>query len=130
MEKTEKNSFQDFAGNAKKLLGAIKKYAVKGGKASTKMMLELYYVMVDKNTPTTDKLLIGAALAYQVLPHDLLPKSKFGLLGYFDNAAALYYAYKKVKEIITPEIEAKVEATLDKWFGEKGNDTLNVEGTV
>ena len=90
------------------------------------MMLQLYYVMVDKNTTSTDKILIGAALAYQVLPKDLLPKSKFGLLGYFDNAAALYYAYKKVKEAITPEIEAKVEATLDKWFG-KGGDTVEEE---
>lgn len=115
MEKTD-NNFQEYAGNSRKLLAAIKKYATKAGKASTKMMLELYYVMTDKATPTTDKLLIGAALAYQVLPHDLLPKSKFGLLGFFDNAAALYYAYKKVKSSITPAIEAKVNATMSKWF--------------
>ena len=112
-------SFQEFAGDANKVLGAIREYAVSAGRTTTKMMLELYYVMVDKNTTNTDKLLIGAALAYQVLPKDLLPKSKFGLLGYFDNAAALYFAYKKVKGAVTPEIEAKVEATLDNWFGEK-----------
>ncbi len=116
MENTENKSFQEFAGNSRKLLAAIKKYAVTAGRATTKMMLELYYVMTDKDTPTTDKLLIGAALAYQVLPHDLLPKSKFGLLGFFDNAAALYYAYKKVQSSITPAIEAKVNATLNKWF--------------
>lgn len=112
-------SFQEFAGDANKVLGAIREYAVRAGRTTTKMMLELYYVMVDKNTTNTDKLLIGAALAYQVLPKDLLPKSKFGLLGYFDNAAALYFAYKKVKSAVTPEIEAKVEATLDNWFGDK-----------
>ena len=117
-------SFQEFAGDANKVLAAIKEYALKAGRTVSKMMLELYYVMVDKNTTNTDKLLIGAALAYQVLPKDLLPKSKFGLLGYFDNAAALYYAYKKVKDDITPEIEAKVEDTLDKWFGGKEGDTV------
>ena len=122
-------NFQEFAGDANKVLDAIKEYAVKAGRSLTKMMLELYYVMLDQNTTNTDKLLIGAALAYQVLPKDLLPKSKLGLLGYFDNAAALYYAYKKVKEIITPEIEAKVEATLDKWFGGKENNTA-VEETA
>ena len=112
-------NFQEFAGDANKVLAAIKEYAIQAGRTATKMMLELYYVMVDKNTTRTDKLLIGAALAYQVMPRDLLPKSKFGLLGYFDNAAALYFAYKKVKGAITPEIEAKVEATLDNWFGER-----------
>jgi len=122
-------NFQEFAGDANKVLAAIKEHAVNAGRTATKMMLELYYVMVDKNTTSTDKLLIGAALAYQLLPKDLLPKSKLGLLGYFDNAAALYYAYKKVKEVLSPEIEAKVEATLDKWFGGKENGTV-VDETV
>ena len=112
----ENTNFQEFAGNANRIFEGIKEYAVKAGRATTKMLLELYYIMVDDDTPKTDKILIGAALAYQVLPVDLLPKSKFGLLGYFDNAAALYFAYKKVKSAVTPEIEAKVEETLGKWF--------------
>jgi len=74
-------------------------------------------VMVDPSTPRTDKLLIGAAIAYQVMPKDLLPKSKFGLLGYFDNIAVLAFAYQKVKSAVTPEIEAKVNDTLRRWFG-------------
>lgn len=111
-------NFQEFSGNAEKLLASIKAYAKKGGRETTKTLLELYYVMVDPNTPRTDKLLIGAAIAYQVLPKDLLPKSKFGLLGYFDNIAVLAFAYQKVKSAVTPEIETKVNATLEKWFGE------------
>ena len=114
-------SFQEFAGNADKIWQSIKAYAKKGGRAATKVLLELYYVMIDKNTSGTDKLLIGAALAYQVLPTDLLPKSRFGLLGFLDNAAALTYAYNKVKQAVTPEIETKVENTLLKWFGEDGD---------
>ena len=72
-------------------------------------------------------MIIGAALAYQVLPFDLLPKSKFGLLGFLDNAAALYYAYKKVQKSITPAIEAKVEATMQKWFGGEKGDFVDAE---
>lgn len=36
-------SFQEFAGNAEKLLASIKEYAKKGGRATTKTLLELYY---------------------------------------------------------------------------------------
>ncbi len=117
----ESFSFQEFAGNADKIWQSIKDYAKKGGRAATKTLLELYYVMVDKNTIGTDRLLIGAALAYQVLPKDLLPRSRFGLLGFLDNVAALTYAYNKVKQAVTPEIEAKVEDNLLKWFGADGD---------
>lgn len=114
-------NFQDFAGNADKIWQFIKDYAKKGGRAATKVLLELYYVMTDKNTSGTDKFLIGAALAYQVLPTDLLPKSRFGLLGFLDNVTVLTYAYNKVKQAITPEIEAKVDDILLKWFGADGD---------
>lgn len=120
-------SFQEFAGNADKIWQSIKDYAKKGGRAATKVLLELYYVMMDKNTSGTDKLLIGAALAYQVLPTDLLPKSRFGLLGFLDNVTALTYAYNKVKQAVTPEIEAKVEEVLFKWFGDANGDYAEFE---
>lgn len=114
-------SFQEFAGNADKIWQSIKDYARKVGRAATKVLLELYYVMTDKNTLGTDKFMIGAALAYQVLPTDLLPKSRFGLLGFLDNATALTYVYNKVKQAVTPEIEAKVEDDLRKWFDVDGD---------
>lgn len=120
-------SFQEFAGNADKIWQSIKDYARKVGRAATKVLLELYYVMTDKNTSGTDKFLIGAALAYQVLPTDLLPKSRFGLLGFLDNATALTYVYNKVKQAITPEIEAKVEEVLFKWFGDVNGDYAEFE---
>lgn len=33
-----------------------------------------------------------------------------------DEGAAMIYVYKKVKEMKTPEIDSKVNATLDEWF--------------
>lgn len=93
----------------------IKKQAVKGSKETTRMMLELYFVMMDENTSKTKKMLIGAALAYQFLPNDFLPKEDYGILGYLDNAAALFYAYKRTKKSVTPEIAKKVDETLASW---------------
>ena len=101
--------------NAGMGLEYIKKQAAKGSKETTRMMLELYYVMLSDKTSKFNKLVIGAALAYQLLPNDLLPKEDYGLLGYLDNATALYLAYKRIKKSVTPEIKKKVDETLESW---------------
>lgn len=101
--------------NAGMGLEYIKKQAAKGSKETTRMMLELYYVMLSDKTSKFNKLVIGAALAYQLLPNDLLPKEDYGLLGYLDNATALYLAYKRIKKSVTPEIKQKVDETLESW---------------
>lgn len=93
----------------------IKNHAVKGSKETTRMMLELYYVMMSEKTSKFNKLIIGSALAYQLLPNDFLPKDDYGVLGYLDNATALYLAYKRVKKSVTPEIKQKVDDTLAEW---------------
>ena len=93
----------------------IRRQAVNGSKETTRMMLELYYVMMSDDTSKFNKLVIGAALAYQLLPNDFLPKEDYGVLGYFDNATALYLAYTRIKKSITPEIWQKVDSTLADW---------------
>ena len=101
--------------NAESCLDYIKKQAAKGSKETTRMMLELYFVMMNDSTPKFSKLIIGAALAYQLLPNDFLSKEDYGALGYLDNAAALYLAYKRMKKSVTPEIKQKVDDTLAEW---------------
>lgn len=107
----------DKLGNSEHILGEIKSYAKKAGKESTRMVLELYYVMKSPKTPVMDKTIIGAALAYQILPKDILSTKSLGIIGLVDNAAALILAYKKVKKRVTPEIRSQVDATLSLWFG-------------
>ena len=34
-----------------------------------------------------------------------------------DDAVAMLYVYKKIKDKITPEINIRVESVLDEWFG-------------
>lgn len=105
-------------GGTENLLATIKSSAAKLGRATTKMMLELYYVLKSPNTSTVNKTIIVAALGYQLLPKDLLPRKKFGLLGFLDNGITLAVAYNRVKSSITPEIEQQVTNTLNNWFGE------------
>jgi|GEM_PF-6500822 uncharacterized membrane protein YkvA (DUF1232 family) len=93
----------------------IKKQAQKGSKETTRMMLELYFVMMSEQTSKFTKIIIGSALAYQLLPNDFMSKEDYGVLGYLDNATALYLAYKRVKKSVTPEIKQKVEDTLANW---------------
>lgn len=101
--------------NAGLVLEYIKEQAAKGSKETTRMMLELYFVMMSEKTSKFNKVIIGAALAYQLLPNDFMPKEDYGLFGLLDNALALYLVYKRVKKNVTPEIKQKVDDTLAEW---------------
>ena len=103
--------------NPDQLWQYIKLYAVKTGREATRMVLELYYVVKAPTTPVLDKTIIVGALAYQLLPKDLMSREKFGILGLADNVATLAVAYNRVKHRVTPEIRTKVEDTLNQWFG-------------
>jgi uncharacterized membrane protein YkvA (DUF1232 family) len=100
--------------NPDQLWQYIKQYAVKAGREATRMVLELYYVV---KAPATHKTIIVGALAYQLLPKDLLSRKNFGILGLADNVATLAIAYNRVKHHVTPEIKTQVEDTLNQWFG-------------
>lgn len=90
--------YQRITNNASIILAQIKRQAMVGTKETTKMMLELYYVMLSEKTSKFNKIVIGAAFAYQFLPNDFLSKEEYGILGYLDNATILYFAYKRVKK--------------------------------
>lgn len=114
--------YQRITNQAGIIFNHIRKQAANGTKETTKMMLELYYVMLSDNTSKFNKLIIGAALAYQFLPNDFLSKEDYGILGYLDNATILYVAYKRTKKCVTPEISKKVEETMN--YNKKTN-TVN-----
>lgn len=118
----ELNNILSKFGGTEQLWNYIKMYAAKGGREVTKTILELFYVMKSPNTGMIDKTLIGAALAYQLLPEDLMPRDKFGLLGFLDNGVTLAFAYNRVKKLVTPQIENQVKAMLDQWFGSEVSD--------
>ena len=111
----------DWKGKSKELFDKLRPYALKAGRVAARPMLQFYYVMTDEKTPTIDKALVYAAIIYTISPVSLIPSAVYKLLGVLDEGAAVLYVYKKVKERITPEINAKVDETLNAWLGEEYN---------
>jgi uncharacterized membrane protein YkvA (DUF1232 family) len=107
----------DWRGKINALMDKLRPWALKTGRAATRPLLQFYYVMDDENTSTLDRVLIYAAIIYTILPMDLLPSVIYKFLGILDDGVAMLFVYKKIKDKITPEINAKVEDTLNEWFG-------------
>ena len=100
------------------LLEKIGDYARKAGRVTTKPVLLLYYVMMSRNTPWNDKMLILSTLSYVVFPIDILDAKRLPIIGWFDEVASLSVTFQKVRKNITPEIEMKVDEVLNRWFPE------------
>lgn len=120
----EKVKDVDWQRKASELFEKLRPYAFKMGRIAAKPMLQFYYVMNDERTSTLDRILIYAAIIYTISPVSVIPSAVYKLLGVLDEGAAVLYVYKKIKEKITPEINYKVESTLNEWFGADRKLTL------
>ena len=110
----------DWKAKSSEIFGKIGVYAKKAGRVTTKPLLQLYYVLTMGETTTLEKALIVGAILYTILPFSLIPYKAHKILGLLDEGLAVLYVVKKVQHKITPEIEAKVEETLNAWFGAEG----------
>lgn len=113
----DKQSFMDTAIFKDKL----QEYAIKVGRISARPLLLLYFIMVSKDTPKSDKLMILSTISYLIFPIDLISAKRLPVIGWIDETFSLSVAYQKVSKNITPEIERKTDALLDKWFPEYTN---------
>ena len=107
----------DWRGKINALMDKLRPWALKAGRVATRPLLQFYYVMDDENTSTLDRVLIYAAIVYTILPMDFIPSVIYKFLGILDDGVAMLFVYKKIKDKTTPEINAKVEDTLNEWFG-------------
>ena len=107
----------DWRSKINALMDKLRPWALKAGRVATRPLLQFYYVMDDENTSTLDRVLIYAAIIYTILPMDFLPRSIYKFLGILDDGVAMLFVYKKIKDKITPKINAKVDDTLNEWFG-------------
>ena len=107
----------DWRGKINALMDKLRPWALKAGRVATRPLLQFYYVMEDENTSTLDRVLIYAAIIYTILPMDLIPSAVYKFLGILDDGVSMLFVYKKIKDKITPKINAKVEDTLNEWFG-------------
>lgn len=113
----EKVKSIDLKKKIKSLIEKLRPWALKVGRAAARPIMQFYYVMDDPKTSTLDKVIIYGAIVYIIIPHDLLPRSVFKLIGVLDDGAAALYVYRRIKDRITPEIRLRVEERLDEWFG-------------
>ena len=107
----------DWRAKINALKDRLRPWALKAGRAATRPLLQFYYVMDDDNTSVLDRVLIYGAIIYTIVPIDIIPRAVYKFLGVLDDGVAILYVYKKIKDKITPEINLKVEETLNAWFG-------------
>lgn len=115
----------DWKAKSADVFSKIGVYAKKAGRVTTKPLLQLYYVLTMGETTTLEKALIVGAILYTIMPFSLISFKAHKILGMLDEGLAVLYVIKKVQHKITPEIEAKVEETLDAWFGEQKAAPVN-----
>ena len=72
-----------------------------------------YYCALDSRTPATSRALLFSALAYFILPFDLVPDVFLGF-GFTDDIAVLIAAFQAVQSNIRPEHYEKARQTLDE----------------
>ena len=94
----------DYSDNysANKFLEKIKDYGKKLGSDLVVKAMSLYYCLTDPDTPTTNKVIIIAALGYFVCPVDAIPDLLIGV-GFIDDASALTAAYTNIQSSIKQE---------------------------
>jgi len=73
----------------------ITDYVKATSRTTARPVLLLYYVLRSPETPSSDKMLIVAALSYLVLPIDLISAKRLPIIGWVDEAGSLVYAFKK-----------------------------------
>ncbi|MEO2266491.1 YkvA family protein [Pseudoalteromonas sp. YIC-656] len=99
----------------------LKSSAKKVGEELYVLVMQTYIAMVDTDTPTQTKAILGAGLAYFVLPTDLVPDFIAGV-GFTDDVAALALTAKNVGDAIT---EKHVNEAKVKWanFAESSDES-------
>jgi uncharacterized membrane protein YkvA (DUF1232 family) len=80
-------------------------------------LLTAYYCAFDRETPLQVKAALVAALAYFVLPADMMPDI-LPLLGFGDDAAVLAGAMKLVLSHVRPEHRELAQRTMERFSSE------------
>lgn len=96
----------------------ICKWSRSAGRAATRPVILMWYVMRSKNTPRKDKWAIFVSLAYLVLPIDILDAKRLPIIGWLDEIVSLAVLVQKMSKHITPEMQRQADVQLDKWFPE------------
>jgi len=93
----------------------ILKILIKAGRSIAKPALEVLEMAIDPSTPTNVRISLIAALAYLILPLDLLPDF-MPVVGFSDDFVALTAVLSIWSKYMTPAIRIRAEEKLNKLF--------------
>lgn len=93
----------------------LKRYAKLAGRELVELALKLYYCLQDPDTPNWAKTIIIGALAYFIMPIDLVVDFIPG--GYVDDWGALAGALATVVTHIKESHVQQAKAKTIEWFG-------------
>ena len=99
-----------------RLRSKLARHALAAGREVVEKALWLYYASRRPDVPRWAKLTIYAALAYFILPLDMIPDFT-PLAGYSDDLGALTAALLTLSHYIDDEVKEKTRRRLQQWFG-------------
>ena len=80
----------------------ITDYAKATGRTTARPVLLLYYVLRSPETPSSDKMLIVAALSYLVLPIDLISAKRLPIIGWMDRSNTVANSTDRMQKSLWP----------------------------
>lgn len=95
----------------------LQHHARSAGRATLEKALYLYYAAQNPDTPKWARRVIYGALAYFVLPLDVIPDF-IPVVGYTDDLSVMAAALVTVALYITPEVKALAHRKLAQWFND------------
>lgn len=95
----------------------VQRFAKVAGKRVVETALQLYYAAESPETPVRAKSVIYGALAYFIIPLDILPDLLPGV-GYADDLTVLLAAIAIVATHITPAIKQQARNKATEWFSD------------
>ena len=108
----------------------LRGFAKIAGKEVIEKALILLYTAQRPETPLWAKTVIYSALAYFILPTDIVPDF-VPVTGYADDLATLVTALGAVSMCITPDVKNMAKQKVNDWFGENDfqpNTSVSKEG--
>jgi uncharacterized membrane protein YkvA (DUF1232 family) len=99
-----------------RLFAKLGRFARVAGRVVVERALRLYYAAQDPLTPPWAKRVIYAALAYFIVPLDLIPDFVPGV-GYLDDLGSLTVALLLVSAYVSPAVKKQAREKTMQWFG-------------
>ena len=90
-------------------------------------VIAAYYAAIDPSTPRSAQLVLMAALAYFVMPFDIVPDI-VALFGFSDDAAVMLLAMNTLSPHITPAHMERARAYLDAELAKQDGHGENARG--